>query len=93
MLTKEDLLNLDTPPLLKNVSLELYKEFSDCYLLPRKFIYHFSDSSRIEIEFTEWGIYHMLSIQHIDYRIKNDKFFQKIEEGLTFEDFKVDSAL
>lgn len=93
MLTKEDLLRLNTPPLLKDVSFELYKEFSVCYLLPRKFIYHFSDSSQIEIEFTEWGIYHMLSIQHIDYRIKNDKFFQRIDEGLTFEDFKVNSAV
>lgn len=93
MLTKEELLDLDVPPLIKNVSLELYKEFSVNYLLPRKFIYHFSDGSKINIEFTEWGIYHMLSIQHINNRIRNSEFFQKIDEGLAFDDFKVGEAV
>ena len=93
MLTKDELLDLDAPPLLKNISLELYKEFSVDYLLPRKFIYHFSDCSKINIEFTEWGIYHMLSIQHINNRIKNSEFFQKIDEGLSFDDFKIDDAI
>ncbi|MCM1049044.1 MAG: hypothetical protein NC433_11545 [Clostridiales bacterium] len=93
MLAKEELLELDAPPLIKNVSLELYKEFSIDYLLARKFIYHFSDGSKINIEFTEWGIYHMLSIQHINNRIKNSEFFQKIDEGLTFDDFRVNDAV
>ena len=93
MLTKEELLDLDAPPLIKNVSLELYKEFSVSYLLPRRFVYHFSDGSKINIEFTEWGIYHMLSIQHINSRIKNNEFFQKIDNGLTFDDFKVDNSV
>lgn len=93
MLTKEDLLCLDIPPLIKDVSLELYKEFSINYLLPRKFIYHFSDGSKIDIEFTEWGIYHMLSIQHINYKIKNEDFFQQIDRGLTFDSFKQDAAV
>lgn len=93
MLTKEELLDLDAPPLIKNVSLELYKEFSVSYLLPRKFVYHFSDGSKINIEFTEWGIYHILSIQHINSRIKNNEFFQKIDNGLTFDEFKVDNSV
>ena len=93
MLTKEDLLCLDIPPLIKDVSLELYKEFSVDYLLARKFIYHFSDGSNINVEFTEWGIYHMLAIQHINNRIKNSEFFQKIDDGLTFDDFKIDDAI
>ena len=93
MLTKEELLDLDVPPLIKNVSLELYKEFSVDYLLPRKFAYHFSDGSKINIEFTEWGIYHMLSIQHINNRIKNNKFFREIDSGLSFDDFKADNAV
>lgn len=93
MLSKEDLLNLNAPPHIKNVSLELYKEFSLTYLLPRKFIYHFSDGSKINVEFTEWGIYHMLSIQHINYKIKNDEFFQKIDDGLSFNDFAADGAI
>ena len=82
MLTKEDLLCLDIPPLIKDVSLELYKEFSVDYLLARKFIYHFSDGSNINVEFTEWGIYHMLAIQHINNRIKNSEFFQKIDDAI-----------
>ncbi len=93
MLAKEELLDLDVPPLIKNISLELYKEFSVDYLLARKFIYHFSDGSKINVEFTEWGIYHMLSIQHINNRIRNDQFFQRIDEGLTFDDFKADYAI
>lgn len=93
MHTKEDLLSLDVPPLIKNVSLELYKDFSKAYLLPRKFTYYFSDKTKIIVEFTEWRIYHMLSIQHINGKIRNNEFFQKIEEGLTFGDFEVDNAV
>lgn len=93
MLTKDDLLNLNSAPLLKDVSLELYKDFSLTYLLPRRFIYHFSDNTSINVEFEEWGIYHMLGIQHIDYHIKNNELFQKINGGLNFSDFKVDDAI
>ena len=93
MLTKEDLLELDSTPLLKNVSLELYRDFSLTYLMPRKFLYHFSDGTTMNVEFEEWGIYHMLAIQHIDNRIKNNKFFQRISEGLSFADFKIDNAI
>lgn len=93
MLTKEDLLNLDSTPLIKDVSLELYRDFSLTYLMSRKFIYYFSDGTSMNVEFEEWGIYHMLGIQHIDYRIKNDEFFQKIDDGLSFADFKVDDAI
>ena len=93
MLTKEDLLELDGTPLLKNVSLELYRDFSLTYLMPRKFLYHFSDGTTMNVEFEEWGIYHMLAIQHIDNRIKNNKFFQRISEGLSFTDFKINNAI
>lgn len=93
MLTKEDLLNLDSAPLLRDVSLELYKDFSCTYLLPRKFLYHFSDGTSINVEFEEWGIYHMLAVHYIDYSIKNDEFFQRIDEGLSFADFRVNDAI
>lgn len=92
MLTKEDLLSLDNIPLIKDVSLELYRDFSLTYLMPRKFIYYFSDGTSMNVEFEEWGIYHMLGIQHIDYRIENDKLFQRINDGLSFADFKIDDA-
>lgn len=93
MFTKEDLLNLNSIPLLKDVSLELYKDFSLTYLLPMKFMYYFSDGTSMNVEFEEWGIYHMLGIQHIDYKIKNDEFFQRINDGLSFAEFKVDDAI
>jgi hypothetical protein len=93
MLSKEDLLNLDNIPLLKDISLGLYKDFSCTYLLPRKFVYHFSDNTIITVEFEEWGIYHMLGIQHIDNHIKNCEFFQKIDSGLSFSDFKINDAI
>lgn len=93
MLTKEDLLELDKIPLLKNVSLELYRDFSLTYLMPRKFLYHFSDGTTMNVEFEEWGIYHMLSIQHIDNHIKNNNFFERISQGLSFDDFKIDEAI
>lgn len=93
MLTKEDLLELDKIPLLKNVSLELYRDFSLTYLIPRKFLYHFSDGTTMNVEFEEWGIYHMLSIQHIDNHIKNNNFFERISQGLSFDDFKIDEAI
>ncbi|NBJ94412.1 hypothetical protein D5281_17935 [bacterium 1xD42-62] len=35
--------------------MELYKEFAVDYLLARKFIYHFSDGTKINVEFTEYG--------------------------------------
>lgn len=92
MLTKEDLLSLDNIPLIKDVSLELYRDFSLTYLMPRKFMYYFSDGTSMNVEFEEWGIYHMLGIQHIDYRIENDKLFQRINDGLSFADFKIDDA-
>ena len=93
MLTKEDLLNLDSAPLLRDVSLELYKDFSCTYLLPRNFLYHFSDGTSINVEFEEWGIYHMLAVHYIDYSIKNDEFFQRIDKWLSFADFKVNDAI
>ena len=61
--------------------------------MPRKFLYHFSDGTTMNVGFEEWGIYHMLAIQHIDNRIKNNKFFQRISEGLSFTDFKINNAI
>ena len=88
MLTKEDLLVCNTLPNIKDVSLELYKEFAETYLIDRVFHYSFLDGTEIDVEFTEWGIYHMLSIQHINSKIGKNDFFKKINDGLSFENFK-----
>jgi hypothetical protein len=61
--------------------------------LPRKFVYHFSDGTSITVAFEEWGIYHMLGIQHIDYTIASDDFFNRIDNGLSFADFKTNEAI
>lgn len=91
MLTKEELLTCCEAPNINDVSLELYREFSETYLIPRKFHYDFLDGSSMELIFTEWGIYHMLSIQHIDNRISKMNFFAEIKNGLSFRTFQADS--
>ncbi|MBE6017176.1 MAG: hypothetical protein E7233_06150 [Lachnospiraceae bacterium] len=89
MYSKEDLLLLSEIPFIDDVTLTLYKDFSESYLLPQKFCYEFLDGSKITVKFTEWGIYHMLAIQHIDGNIKKNQFFAEITNGLSFNDFKV----
>lgn len=87
MLTKDDLFLQNTLPHINTVSLKLYKDFSVDVLLKRKFHFYFIDGSEIIIVFKEWGIYHMLSIHHIDYTISKNKFFERIDAGLSFDDF------
>ena len=82
MLTKEDLLVCTTPPNIKDISLKLYKEFSEEYLIGKVFHYSFLDGTELDVEFTEWCIYHMLGIQHINGKIGSDTFFEKIANGL-----------
>lgn len=93
MLTKDDLLTLDVLPHINNVSLKLYKEFCVDILFNRRFHYYFADGTDIIIEFREWGIYHMLSIQHIDYTIPKNDFFNRIDAGLDFSDFELNKGI
>lgn len=93
MLTKEELLTQDKKPMLKEVSLALYKEFCCDVLLKKRFHYFFTDGSDIIVECREWGIYHMLAIHHIDYKVKKDKFFEAIDNGLELSDFEATTAI
>ena len=88
MLTKEDLRVCNTAPNIRDVSLELYKEFAEEYLMDKVFHYTFFDGTDLTLEITEWGIYHMLGIQHINGKIGGDTFFKKISDGLSFKDFE-----
>lgn len=88
MLTKEDLLTCTEIPRISDISLQLYIDFAETYLLSRIFHYEFLDGSSIDLKFTEYGIYHMLSIQHIDRTIRNSDFFQKVKDGLSFRSFE-----
>lgn len=93
MLTKDDLLVQNTLPHINDVSLKLYKDFSTDILFKRRFHYYFTDGTDIIVEFKEWGIYHMLSIQHIDYNIPRNDFFNRIDSGLSFRDFTVNNGI
>lgn len=93
MLTKDDLLVQDTVPNIKDISLELYKDFSLDVLCNREFHYYFNDGSEMAVEFREWGIYHMLAIQHINGQIGKNHFFEKINQGLKLSDFSATKSL
>lgn len=93
MLTKEDLLTQDSKPLLKDISLKLYKEFCTDILLKKRFHYYFSDGTDIIVECQEWGVYHILAIQHIDFTIPKEDFFNRIDQGLSLSDFEINNAI
>lgn len=93
MITKEDLLTLSTLPHINDISLKLYKDFCTDILFTRRFHYCFTDGTDIIVEFKEWGVYHMLSIQHIDFTIPKSSFFARIDAGLDFRNFTVDRSI
>ena len=65
MLHSNDLLTIETMPSWSDISLALYKEFSDHYLIPTIFRYYLENGEIIDVRFEEWAIYHILGIQHI----------------------------
>lgn len=87
MLQIDDLLETKEMPAWSQINLKLYKDFSEKYLLPSVFKYYLKNGKVLEIYFTEWGIYHMLGIQHINVKISNTQFFDLIDEGLDFQNF------
>ena len=93
MLTKDNLLTQDSLPHINDVSLKLYKDFSIDILFKQKFHYYFTDGTDIIIKFKEWGIYHMLAIQHIDNSISKNNFFKQIDIGLSFNDFTAKNGI
>lgn len=91
MLTKESLVSQHTKPGLSNVSFSLYKEFYIDILMKRAFKYTFTDNTKIDVYFWEYGLYHLLGIHHIDYKnITKENFFDKIDSGLCFASMKTD---
>lgn len=93
MLNVNDLLCYDEYPQSSDISLELYRDFSQTVLMNRKFFYTFEDGTNISIIFTEYGIYHMLGIQHIDNTIRNNDFFNQIDNGLSLASFSANRAI
>lgn len=93
MLSKEDLLTQDTKPLLRNISLQLYKDFCTDILFKKRFHYYFTDGTDFIVECREWGVYHMLAIHHIDFTIGKEQFFESIDNGLSLSDFSANDAV
>jgi hypothetical protein len=87
MFKSTDLLNLTEMPRWSDISLGLYKEFSQEYLIPSIFRYYLENGKIIDVHFTEWGIYHILGIQHLDGKILKSEFFDRIDDGLDFDYF------
>lgn len=82
-----DLLQCTSMPGWQDISLSLYKEFAETYLLPTVFKYYLENGNILDVRFTEWGIYHLLGIQHIDGKISKVNFFEIINNGLDFQRF------
>lgn len=76
MLSKEELYLQTTMPAWSDISLQLYKDFSKDFLFSKKFVYHFVNGSKIEVQFKEWAMKHLWAIQHIR-NIDKNKFFKK----------------
>lgn len=93
MLRSKDLLELATMPLWSDISLGLYKEFSQKYLLSTVFRYHLENGKVLDVHFADWSIYHILGIQHIDGKISKTDFFKEIDNGLDFNHFMTDKRL
>ena len=87
MLHSNDLLTIETMPSWSDISLALYKEFSEQYLIPTIFRYYLENGEIIDVRFEEWAIYHILGIQHINGKISKTKFFEEIENGLDLDSF------
>lgn len=80
-------------PSWSDISLALYKEFSEQYLIPTIFRYYIENGEIIDVRFEEWAIYHILGIQHINGKISKTKFFEEIENGLDLDSFMENKKL
>lgn len=93
MLTESDLLTQDELPTLTDIGLSLYRDFSRNTLFAREFHYFFDDGTDVLVRFAEYGVYHMLAIQHINSRIPKNSFFARIDQGLALSDFELENAM
>lgn len=88
MLTKEQLYVQDIMPEWADISLALYKEFSEDCLFPKTFRYYLENQLTIDVQFKEWAMKHLWSIHHINSRIDKNKLFEAIDNGLCISDFR-----
>lgn len=93
MLTKEQLYVQDIMPEWADISLALYKEFSEDCLFPKTFRYYLENQFTIDVQFKEWAMKHLWSIHHINSRIDKNKLFEAIDNGLCVSDFRQTAAM
>ena len=89
MLQVDELLELSEMPSWSEIRLKLYRDFANKYLIPTCFRYYLANEKVLEIHFTEWGIYHMLGIQHISRsQFLNEVINPLMEAGDIYRDGK-----
>lgn len=93
MLSENDLLIHYEKPRISDISLSLYNDFYRHILLNRIFKYTFIDGDKLDVYFWNLGLYHLLGIQHIDYRITKENFSSLIDNGLDLNTFKSDKKM
>ena len=93
MLTCSDLLQHDSYSQISDISLELYRDFSRNVLLKRSLHYYFTDGTDITVKFREFGIRHMLGIQHIDGSTSREHFLTDIDNGLSLASFNANASI
>lgn len=93
MLTIDQMYCQCTMPEWNDISLSLYKRFSEECLFPKTFRYYLENDTTIDVEFKEWAMKHLWSIHHIDAAIKKNKLFERIDQGLDIDDFRTTPAM
>lgn len=93
MLTTEQLYMQDEMPDWGDISLALYKEFSEKCLFSKIFRYYLENQMVIDVQFKEWAMKHLWSIHHINSRIDKNELFKAIDNGLCISDFRKTSNM
>lgn len=93
MLTKEQLYVQDTMADWSDISLGLYKAFSEDCLFSKTFRYYLENDLIINVEFKKWAMKHLWAIHHIDSRIDKSRLFEEIENGLDIGNFRMTPAM
>lgn len=93
MLTKEQLYVQDTMPKWADISLALYKEFSEKCLFSKTFRYYLENQVVIDVQFKKWAMKHLWSIHHINSRIDKNELFKKISAGFDIADLRKSAAM
>lgn len=93
MLTKEQLYVQDTMPQWADISLALYKEFSEKCLFSKIFRYYLENQLVIDVQFKERAMKHLWSIHHINSRVDKNKLLEDIDKGFDIGNLRQNNAM